>query len=180
MLLLHHVGLCHKRGCQALHSGSGSLLWSLYLCMILCYVCCEGQPSFPTPSNPSMNGSSPQHHQRSHSPNQRQHSPSAAHRSNGFAQPLQQQHQQDAPSTNGHDRVRREEQVEQHAEAAGQCVDALFGVLQQPVLPSTCLWHVGWLLSQLLAHAQSESSQLAPHQQTLLDQVCLVCEQPPT
>ncbi|KAL0053901.1 hypothetical protein WJX82_000859 [Trebouxia sp. C0006] len=75
---------------------------------------------------------------------------------------------------NGDDTWQHEGQDEQHAEASGQCVDALFGSLLQPLLPSTCLWHIGWLLSHLLAHAQSASSQLSPHQQRVLDQAAEV------
>lgn len=66
-------------------------------------------------------------------------------------------------------------QSQEDAAASGQLVDALFAVLQQPLLPSTCLWQVGWLLSQLLAHAQSGIGQLAPHHQKQLKQVGALC-----
>lgn len=62
-------------------------------------------------------------------------------------------------------------QSQDDAAASGQLVDALFAVLQQPLLPSSCLWQVGWLLSQLLAHAQSDTSQLVPRHQKQLEQV---------
>lgn len=62
-------------------------------------------------------------------------------------------------------------QSQEDAAASGQLVDALFAVLQQPLLPSTCLWQVGWLLSQLLAHAQAGIGQLVPHHQKQLEQV---------
>ena len=62
-------------------------------------------------------------------------------------------------------------QSQEDAAASRQLVDALFAVLQQPLLPSSCLWQVGWLLSQLLAHAQSGTSQLVPHHQKQLEQV---------
>ena len=137
---------------------------------------------FPVPSSPSRNGSSsnqdplPNQDALPQSPRHQQH-PSdppdpGTPTTNGFA-PHEHHHQQaQGPlQQDGDDTRQHEGQVEQHAEASGQCVDALFGVLLQPLLPSTCLWHSGWLLSHLLAHAQSASRQLSPHQQRLLDQV---------
>jgi len=131
---------------------------------------------FPVPSSPSRNGSSSRQDPSPQSPRHQQH-PSdppdpGTTTTNGFA-PHEHHHQQaQGPLQQDCDDTRQHEgQVVQHAEASGQCVDALFGVLLQPLLPSTCLWHIGWLLSHLLAHAQSASSQLSPHQQRLLDQV---------
>ena len=137
---------------------------------------------FPVPSSPSKNGSSsnqeslPNQDTLLQSPRHQQHpsdppNPDTTH-TNGFT--LHEHHRQKAQGPlqqNGDDTWQHEGQDEQHAEASGQCVDALFGSLLQPLLPSTCLWHIGWLLSHLLAHAQSASSQLSPHQQRVLDQV---------
>lgn len=81
--------------------------------------------------------------------------------------PQQQDRSQQAQSQG----TQQSGQGQQDAQASRQVVDALFAVLQQPLLPSTCLWQVGWLLSQLLAHAQSGASQLAPQHQKQLDQV---------
>ncbi|DBA96507.1 hypothetical protein WJX77_007106 [Trebouxia sp. C0004] len=127
---------------------------------------------FPVPSSPSRNGSSspspqsPRHQQHPSDPPD----PDTSY-TNGFAQHKHHHQRTQGPlQQDGDDTRQHEGQVEQHAEASGQCVDALFGVLLQPLLPSTCLWHIGWLLSHLLAHAQSASSQLLPHQQRLLDQ----------
>ncbi|KAL3156762.1 hypothetical protein ABBQ38_001037 [Trebouxia sp. C0009 RCD-2024] len=80
--------------------------------------------------------------------------------------PQQQDRSQQAQSQG----TQQSGQGQQDAQASRQVVDALFAVLQQPLLPSTCLWQVGWLLSQLLAHAQSGASQLAPQHQKQLDQ----------
>ncbi|DBB13964.1 TPA: hypothetical protein ACH3X3_000941 [Trebouxia sp. C0006] len=137
---------------------------------------------FPVPSSPSKNGSSsnqdslPNQDTLLQSPRHQQHpsdppNPDTIH-TNGFTP--HEHHRQKAQGPlqqNGDDTWQHEGQDEQHAEASGQCVDALFGSLLQPLLPSTCLWHIGWLLSHLLAHAQSASSQLSPHQQRVLDQV---------
>jgi len=135
---------------------------------------------FPVPSSPSRNGSSsrqdplPNQDPMPQSPRHQQHpsdppDPDTTH-TKGFA-PHEDHHQQaQGPlQQEGDDSRQHEGQVD--AEASGQCVDALFGALLQPLLPSTCLWHIGWLLSHLLAHAQSASSQLSPHQQRVLDQV---------
>lgn len=59
---------------------------------------------------------------------------------------------------------------QQHAPALGHFGEALFQVLQQPQLPSSCLWHIAWLLAQLLAHDHPPSSQLPATCQQLLDQ----------
>lgn len=127
------------------------------------------QRRFTPAPDPTTNGSSPTHDQPSHSPRQQQQtSQSQTARSNGSTE---HHHSQQAHSQNGVQDQQDPGNAEEHAEASGQCIDALFRVLQQPLLPSTCLWHVGWLLSQLLPHSQSAPIQLAPHQQTLLNQV---------
>ena len=59
---------------------------------------------------------------------------------------------------------------QQHAPVLGHFSEALFQVLQQPQLPSTCLWHIAWLLAQLLAHDHPPSSQLPAACQQLLDE----------
>lgn len=136
----------------------------------------EPHRKFPAPSSPSRNGSSSRQDPLPQFPHHQQH-PSdppdpGTPTTNGFAPHEHHQQQAQGPlQQDGVDTQQHEGQVEQHAEASGQCVNALFGVLLQPLLPSTCLWHIGWLLSHLLAHAQSASSQLSPHQQRLLDQV---------
>ena len=110
----------------------------------------------PQPNRPnqepttSSNGATPHHHQPQE----------AVHHSQHLAQ-----------SKAGREPMQHSGQSQEDAAAAGQLVDALFSVLQQPLLPSTCLWQVGWLLSQLLAHAQADTSQLVPHHQKQLEQV---------
>ena len=58
-------------------------------------------------------------------------------------------------------------QSQTDSKASRQFVDALLAALQQPLLPSTCLWQLGWLLSQLVAHTPSPSSPDAQHMKQL-------------
>ena len=116
----------------------------------------DNHASHPQPNRPnqeptsSSNGATPNHH---------------------LHQEAVHHQQQSAQSKAGRDAMQHSVQSREDAAASGQLVDALFAVLQQPLLPSTCLWQVGWLLSQLLAHAQADTSQLVPHHQKQLEQV---------
>ena len=79
---------------------------------------------------------------------------------NGNTQ-IQNQHQETGNLQRPHrQQLQHQGQEQEDAQASRQFVGALFAVLQQPRLPSTCLQQVGWLLSQLLANAQAASSQL--------------------
>ena len=122
---------------------------------------------------PHTNG----HHRHASQPQLNRHNQEVITSSNG-ATHKQQQHQevvhhpqQPAQQLAGPGRTQQSGQSQEDAAASRQLVDALFAVLQQPLLPSTCVWQIGWLLSQLLANAQSGTTQLLPHHQKQLEQV---------
>ena len=132
------------------------------------------QARFQASSKPAVETSVSQTDGHQHPSMQSQHSGSAAETvsmRNGDT------HAQSHPQGTGHLQQSRSHQPQhrgqeqQDAVASGQFVGALFAVLQQPLLPSTCLQQVGWLLSQLLAHAQSGSSQLLLKHKPQLEQV---------
>ena len=140
---------------------------------------------FLTPSQPAAATSEPQTNGHQNHDLRHQHgrpaqeptapSNSGAHDRDQHQEAAQQQAQSQAGAGTGVDRgvdlKQHSGQSQEDATASRQLVDALFAVLQQPLLASTCLWQVGWLLSQLLVHAQLTTSQLIPHHQNQLDQV---------